>query len=149
MNIKKNFRPKTWSLITAAIIVAVLSGIYISVSLIFDLEFFLLPLLISDIGVFIVSYFLYNFIIERFFYAKIKPIYKTIHTYKTPKGAKNLDIDLGKDVIANVNQDVLNWAQDRKDEIDELKKLEAYRREFLGNVSHELKTPLFNIQDIF
>ena len=34
----------------------------------------------------------------------------------------------------------------QQDQIEELKKLEAYRREFLGNVSHELKTPLFNIQ---
>jgi two-component system phosphate regulon sensor histidine kinase PhoR len=40
----------------------------------------------------------------------------------------------------------LAWAEDRKDEIERLKKLEVYRKEFLGNVSHELKTPIFNIQ---
>jgi two-component system phosphate regulon sensor histidine kinase PhoR len=40
----------------------------------------------------------------------------------------------------------LHRARDQQDQIEELKKLEAYRREFLGNVSHELKTPLFNIQ---
>jgi two-component system, OmpR family, phosphate regulon sensor histidine kinase PhoR len=49
-------------------------------------------------------------------------------------------------VISKVNEEVTEWAKDRKEEIEELKKLEAYRREFLGNVSHELKTPLFNIQ---
>ncbi len=43
-------------------------------------------------------------------------------------------------------REALHLAQDQRDQIEELKKLEAYRREFLGNVSHELKTPLFNIQ---
>jgi len=146
MNIDKNLSPKALTLITAAIIVVVLSIIYILVSFLFYKEIYLLPLLISDISVFLVSFFVYNYIIEKLIYAKIKLIYKTIHTFKTPKGAKNKDLDLNKDVISSVNQDVLNWAQDRKDEIEELKKLETYRREFLGNVSHELKTPLFNIQ---
>jgi two-component system phosphate regulon sensor histidine kinase PhoR len=57
-----------------------------------------------------------------------------------------MDLTLDKDIISKVNEEVAEWAQDRRQEIEELKKLEAYRREFLGNVSHELKTPLFNIQ---
>jgi two-component system phosphate regulon sensor histidine kinase PhoR len=57
-----------------------------------------------------------------------------------------MDLTLDKDIIHKVNEEVTEWAQDRRQEIEELKKLEAYRREFLGNVSHELKTPLFNIQ---
>jgi len=48
--------------------------------------------------------------------------------------------------INNLNQEILAWADDRKNEIERLKKLEVYRKEFLGNVSHELKTPVFNIQ---
>jgi len=146
MNIDKNFRPKTLTLITATIIVVALSIIYILVNFLLYSEINFLPLVISDIIVFLVSFFVYNYIIEKFIYAKIKLIYKTIHTFKTPKGSKNKELDLNKDIISSVNQDVLNWAQDRKDEIEELKKLETYRREFLGNVSHELKTPLFNIQ---
>jgi two-component system phosphate regulon sensor histidine kinase PhoR len=46
----------------------------------------------------------------------------------------------------SVVREALHLAQEQQEQIDELKKLEAYRREFLGNVSHELKTPLFNIQ---
>jgi two-component system phosphate regulon sensor histidine kinase PhoR len=46
----------------------------------------------------------------------------------------------------SVRREALSLARDQQDQIEELKKLEAYRREFLGNVSHELKTPLFNIQ---
>ena len=48
--------------------------------------------------------------------------------------------------IENLDLEILAWADDRKNEIERLKKLEVYRKEFLGNVSHELKTPVFNIQ---
>ena len=49
-------------------------------------------------------------------------------------------------IITEVNEDVAKWAKDRTREIALLKANEKYRKEFLGNVSHELKTPLFNIQ---
>jgi|SRR3954465_16077269 len=48
--------------------------------------------------------------------------------------------------VENLRKEILAWADERKDEIERLKKLEVYRKEFLGNVSHELKTPIFNIQ---
>ncbi|MBP5501175.1 MAG: sensor histidine kinase [Bacteroidales bacterium] len=49
-------------------------------------------------------------------------------------------------IITEVNEDVAKWAKDRTHEIAILKANDKYRKEFLGNVSHELKTPLFNIQ---
>jgi two-component system phosphate regulon sensor histidine kinase PhoR len=52
----------------------------------------------------------------------------------------------GKDVIQEVNSMVINYTQNRTKEIKKLRRLEKYRKEFLGNVSHELKTPIFNIQ---
>lgn len=48
--------------------------------------------------------------------------------------------------IENLNIEIAAWVEERKNEIERLKKLEVYRKEFLGNVSHELKTPIFNIQ---
>jgi two-component system phosphate regulon sensor histidine kinase PhoR len=45
-----------------------------------------------------------------------------------------------------MNKEVISWARDQKEAIDELKRLAEFRKEFLGNVSHELKTPIFNIQ---
>lgn len=50
------------------------------------------------------------------------------------------------DDIEVLNDEIIAWTEERKNEIDRLKKLEDYRKEFLGNVSHELKTPIFNIQ---
>ncbi len=63
-----------------------------------------------------------------------------------PKEEKNKNIDLHEDIINKVQEDVAIWAEDNQKEIEELRKLELYRKEFLGNVSHELKTPIFNIQ---
>lgn len=96
--------------------------------------------------VFLITYFVFSFILRRFIYDKIKIIYKTIHALKAPKGSKEKTIDLRQDIIGNVNDDVAEWANQHLKEIEDLKKLEMYRKEFLGNVSHELKTPIFNIQ---
>ncbi|MEL6922865.1 MAG: ATP-binding protein [Bacteroidota bacterium] len=92
---------------------------------------------------FATSYFVILFFLEKFIYRKIKLIYKTIHRSKLSKKEK---IDLNSDIIDEVEKEVVDWATDQQKEIDALKSLENYRREFLGNISHELKTPIFNIQ---
>lgn len=51
-----------------------------------------------------------------------------------------------KDVLANAADDTKKWADERNSEISKLKEQEAFRREFLGNLAHELKTPVFSIQ---
>jgi len=86
--------------------------------------------------------------LEYFIYRKIKLIYKTIFSIKAPKrnGTTTIDKPAIDDSIDDVNKKVMQWAEDRKEEIEQLQKLEKYRREFVANVSHELKTPLFNIQ---
>lgn len=104
-------------------------------------------LLISEAVLFAAQYYLIKYFLERFIYDKIKLIYKSIHNFKrTKEGKKELKTSTRGDLIASVNEQVIRWAKDRGEEIDELKKMETYRREFLANVSHELKTPLFNLQ---
>lgn len=106
--------------------------------------------IITTISVFvliaIISFIVFKYILEKFIYEKIKVIYKTIHTLKLPKKEKNKRVNLNEDVLEKVSWDVSMWAQKHQQEIEDLRKMEAYRREFLGNVSHELKTPLFNLQ---
>jgi two-component system phosphate regulon sensor histidine kinase PhoR len=93
------------------------------------------------------SFVLFFYSLEFFIYKKIKLIYKTIHSLKTQKyDAKLSNFDWKTDPIMNMNKEVINWARDQKEQLDELKKLADFRKEFLGNVSHELKTPIFNIQ---
>ncbi len=94
------------------------------------------------------SFFLFLYALEVFIYRKIKLIYKTIHRLKTDKYKiavfpKN---EWAVDPITEVNEEVITWAKDQREEIEQLKRLENFRKEFLGNVSHELKTPIFNIQ---
>lgn len=97
-------------------------------------------------GIFIFSYVILNLSIEKFIYRKIKIIYKTISSSKADKTNKEKSKEFRKQTLESVNNDVMQWAQEREDEIEQLKKLQLYRQEFLGNVSHELKTPIFNIQ---
>ncbi|MDP3462152.1 MAG: ATP-binding protein [Bacteroidales bacterium] len=92
-----------------------------------------------------ISYLLINYAINHFIYRKIKLVYKTIHTQRTPKGSFKSRA-MNSESIESVGQAVKEWSSKQQHEIDELKKMADYRREFLGNISHELKTPIFNIQ---
>jgi len=95
---------------------------------------------------FVLGYFVFYYALEKFIYRKIKVIYKTIYELKSPKSSAGGKVHLQDDIIKDVEQEVIQWATSKSQEIEQLKKMEAYRREFLGNVSHELKTPVFNIQ---
>lgn len=93
----------------------------------------------------LVSYFILLRWMQSFLYKKIDPIYKIIH--KASLSKKEFD-DTYKNAYVGeeLKNDADRWAQGRSLEIDQLKQMEKYRKEFLGNVSHELKTPIFNIQ---
>jgi two-component system phosphate regulon sensor histidine kinase PhoR len=105
--------------------------------------YFAVALLIATI----VSYFVFYFLIEKYIYSKIKVIYKMIHSLKLGKDLKDaLGEYVSPDPINDVEQEVKEWARDKKIEIDDLKKQEKFRREFLSNISHEFKTPIFAIE---
>ncbi len=101
--------------------------------------------LFSILFIFIALYIIVYFLLNSFIFEKINPIYKTIHNLNIPDKQlrKNLE---EKDMITEVNKEVIVWARKKTKEIAQLKQLAKYRKEFLGNVSHELKTPIFNIQ---
>ena len=95
---------------------------------------------------FILSYLLLRFMLKTFIHDRIKLIYKSIHNLKTGSTNEKNNVNIDEDVFQNVNKEVEEWADYNRNEIEQLKKLEIYRREFVGNVSHELKTPIFAIQ---
>lgn len=103
-----------------------------------------LPIALSTfIG--LISFFLIRLGVEQFIYSKVKIIYKNIHELKLgnerdeDEMARSTDLDL-------VTKEVSEWATQNRNEIAELRERETFRREFIGNISHELKTPIFNIQ---
>lgn len=102
---------------------------------------------VALVVVFLGGYLLIQYTLEKFIYRKIKLIYKFIYQTKASKREefyyKTL---LPPKSIEEVSADVEKWAEQKKLEIDTLKANEAYRKEFLQNLSHELKTPIFAIQ---
>jgi two-component system phosphate regulon sensor histidine kinase PhoR len=101
----------------------------------------LIPLLI-----FSVTYILVYFTLERFIYYKIKLLYRATNMLKLNKGVSNLEIDMNTDIIEKVSKDVELWMVDQHKTIGELQERESFRRDFIGNLAHELKTPIFSVQ---
>lgn len=137
----KNFSPQQLAALTALTLsVPITIGIYI-----------IKPVwwiaLVSLVLVFLGSFALILYTLQNFIYRKIKLIYKFIYQTKASKREefyyKNI---LPQKSIDEVREDVETWARQRKAEIEVLQQNEAYRKEFLQNLSHELKTPIFAIQ---
>jgi two-component system phosphate regulon sensor histidine kinase PhoR len=92
-------------------------------------------------------YLLIRFVLESFIYRKIKLIYKFIYQTKASKKEEMYyKYILPKKSIDEVREDVEQWAEQRSAEIEALRNTESYRKEFLQNLSHEFKTPIFTIQ---
>ncbi|MFN0034636.1 MAG: sensor histidine kinase [Saprospiraceae bacterium] len=101
-------------------------------------------------GLFVLTFgvgFLVNYYLVRYFiFRRIKLIYKIIHRQKLPAEFKAANLDMNRNVLDDVEKEVGEWAEQSDLEIEELERLAIYRRRFIGDVSHELKTPIFNIQ---
>ena len=96
---------------------------------------------------FIISYLLIRYFTERFIYRHIKLIYKFISQTKATKREVFFNKSLlPEKSLLEVSAEVEQWAEQKKQEIEILKQNEQYRKEFLQNLSHELKTPIFALQ---
>jgi two-component system phosphate regulon sensor histidine kinase PhoR len=137
----KNTSPGNIALILS-LIVSLFAGVLISLGV---KEIFFT--LVSLLAIFILSFFLSRFLIEKFIHRKIKLIYKFIHQTKASKREEFFKRSvLPQQNLEEVGEDVLLWADQRKAEMEMLEKNEAFRKEFLQNLAHEFKTPVFAIQ---
>ena len=115
--------------------ISILIAVFASITmLVFTTKTIGIKLLIFFICVTLFSYFL----IRKYIQKRIEILYRTIQNQK-------LDITNSFDLETS-EEDVKKWLSERSAEIEHLKDTEQFRRDFLGNVSHELKTPIFNIQ---
>lgn len=96
---------------------------------------------------FLAAYFIYYYTLKYFLYRKIKLIYKFINKAKaTNREIFFRDNILPQKSIEEVSYDVLEWTKEKKLELEVLQENEKFRKEFLMNLAHELKTPIFTIQ---
>lgn len=91
---------------------------------------------------FLFAFFVLQYRVEKFIYKRVKKIYDDVSLLEN-SSFRNQSITTD---MATLTKEVQKFAKDKKLEIETLKIREEYRREFLGNVSHELKTPLFTVQ---
>ena len=129
--------------ITSSVIITIFTGILMVIAHFLG---WMIWLMIFVPVIFLISYFSTLYILAVLINDKITPIYKTIR--EVPIEGKKMTKLIGgkRDIIADVDHEVKLWADLKLAEIDRLRELEKYRKDFVGNVSHELKTPIFNIQ---
>ncbi|MBV1887882.1 MAG: sensor histidine kinase [Urechidicola sp.] len=139
MKFKKTYSFAFWS---ASIISVFLIGLLVGLQLLFQKAINFNVIILAALISFIFSIVVIQIRVERFIYKRIKKIYEEVSL---------LDVyDLQKTTLTTnmetLSDEVKKFAEKKQIEIASLIERESYRREFLGNVSHELKTPLFTVQ---
>ncbi len=142
----KNPTPNQVAIITS-LLITVLSTLFLFVfSLVSKSTFHLVLYICWATVIFTLSYLVTIYYLERYIYRKIKVIYKTIRDERLQPHEKSTSIDINRNIIDDVEREVTEWAENQRREIDKYKSWASYRRQFMGDISHELKTPIFNIQ---
>ena len=104
-------------------------------------------LFVVGVSSFIISFFLVLYAIELLVFREVNKMYKTIHKLKIRDFAiSRKSIIKNTNPFKKLNDEIFVYVAKKQKEIDELKRLEQFRREFLADVSHELKTPVFAAQ---
>jgi len=137
MNIKKAYS----FALKSAMVITVLS-LLIGFLVISYVKDYSLQIIIISILIFISTFFVIKYRVERFIYQRVKKIYQTVSILDMKK-LKQTPITSD---MASLTDNVEKFAQEKLSEIETLNKQSVYRKEFMGNIAHELKTPLFSVQ---
>lgn len=97
----------------------------------------------SMLVAFAASFIIAYFVVKRFIQDRVELIHRTVHETRT---ARDPGLARSGDVLSTVDAEVAAWAGEKRSEIRELREREQFRREFIGNLAHELRTPIFSIQ---
>ena len=136
MKLKKSISFALWS---AVLIASLAVSILFVITTYYNIPLLPNHLVLFYILMFILTFFISQYRVERFIFKRIQKIYKNLNLTTANSKKLNTNIDELSDEIAR-------FATTKHTEIEGLKERENYRKEFLGNVSHELKTPIFTIQ---
>lgn len=138
INFKKSYK---FALNSSSLITLIIT-LLMSVFLLYKGEFVLLDLCLFALLCFVVVFYVVQLRVETFIYKRVKKIYDDLKLLESSSFSKSqITTDM-----ATLTQEIDKYAKNKKMEIETLKVREQYRKEFIGNVSHELKTPLFTVQ---
>lgn len=138
VSFKKTYRFAVKSSLYITFFSTGLAGILTSLFFTFSWKF----CVVFAICIVVFSFFVLQYRVERFIYRRVKKIYDDVSLLESTNfRSQPITTDM-----ATLTKQVKKFATDKKLEIETLKVREEYRREFIGNVSHELKTPLFTVQ---
>ena len=140
----KNLKPITLLLGGSSIVGALIFLVQLISAIIRD-EYTIFELFVIPIITGITTYFVFYFFIKYFITERLRVLYRSIRTGKFD-GSQNKTFNLSDDLITNAEIETRRWSDEQIKEISKLKEQAAFRREFLGNLAHELKTPVFSIQ---
>ena len=138
----KNLRPSILILL-GSLLYLVLSITSALLFHLFVLELSLWVIILIPVISALVVFILFYALLKNFIQNRLHLIYKSIQTKQQVVPYKGSTID---NLISTVEIDVHNWKENKNKEITKLKEQEQFRREFLGNLAHELKTPVFAVQ---
>ncbi|WP_116126739.1 sensor histidine kinase [Lewinella sp. IMCC34183] len=142
----KNSTPREISIRAGLYIALATEGVLLLIFALPSVPFSWLPVLLVGPATFVGSYYIVLGTLDRYIYRKIKLIYKTIHSQKVSTDVKREGIDPDQPIIDDVEQEVAEWAENQQEQLDQYERFAEYRRRYVGDISHELKTPIFNIQ---
>ncbi|NOY48293.1 MAG: sensor histidine kinase [Chlorobi bacterium] len=126
----------------SALFITVILTLFMSVFLYAFYSIDILQIAVFAVVCFSVSFFIIQYRVEHFIYKRVKKIYDDLTLLESSSFSSNqVTTDM-----TTLTQDIDRYAKHKKLEIEALKIREEYRKEFIGNVSHELKTPLFTVQ---
>ena len=137
MQFKKTYKFAFYTSLFIALLTTFVLGIFLYIQNLWSwyvLAFFVI--------IFWLSFFVIQHRVQNFIYKRVNKIYEDLTLLES---AEFTDKKVTTD-MATLTQEIDKYARDKKFEIESLKIRESYRKEFMGNVSHELKTPLFTVQ---
>lgn len=138
MKFKKTY---SFAFISALYLTAVASVISLLAYFLYH-KYGLLASVFAEMGLFIISFFIVQYRVEIFIYRRVRKIYEEVSLL-------NVDDLKRKSVTTDMetlSKSVQKFAEGKRIEIQNLTERDSFRRDFLGNVAHELKTPLFTVQ---
>lgn len=142
----KNSTPRQIAIRAAAAITLANIGVLLLLVAVLSFELSWWSFLLYLVASYLICYYIVLWYLDRYIYRKIKLIYKTIHKQKVSTDIKRDGVDLDQPIIEDVEQEVAEWADEQRLQLDQYERFAEYRRRYVGDISHELKTPIFNIQ---